>query len=292
MRVIVINPVQNETRRRFQSAQALRLGLDVEFMGGVSADALPCRVLQNAANEWTRGVRGLDIACTFSHWSVWEEVAAGREKVCILEDDVLLADNFKAVLDFIDARQDAWNCVYDLEYATRPHTLSRSTVWHDENLKITSRRIYKNKRGAAAYILGPEAAQRLLDEAKQYAMMESFLWTRRWMRQMQIEPCPAVQLDVFDPVTAAEMQHYKRLSDRVVRMYKNSSWLRSKLKRLNISLNESALFLQGCLKGKRRPLLINSSDFQAPGQHHSDACPGNPAQQSSKKVPTVQPDLI
>lgn len=244
--------------------QAARLGLDMEFVDGVSVDDLPNRVLQNAANEWTRKIRASDIACTFSHWSVWEKIAAQNEKVCVLEDDVLLSANFKAVLGYIDARQDDWNCVYDLEYANKDHTLARFPTWREGELNVVSTRIYKNKRGAAAYVLGPEAARRLLAEARNYAMMEAFLWTRNWVQQLQIEPCVAVQLDVFDSSLRFEKDSQTQVMAKAGDALQNSSWVKSKLKRLSLSLNESRQFLRGLILGTRRPLRIKTEEFITP----------------------------
>ncbi|MCG7522001.1 glycosyltransferase family 25 protein [Ruegeria sp. Ofav3-42] len=262
MKIMVINPPNNRSRREFQLRQADRLGLELEFVNGVSVGDLPSRVLQNAANDWTRLIRAQDVACTFSHWSVWEKVANLDQKVCILEDDVLISNSFKPVLSYIRSRPDEWNCVYDLEYAQKKHTLGKTPIWQNAELSVEAHRIYKNKRGAAAYVLGPAAAQRLLDEAKHYHMMEGFLWTRKWMTQMQIEPCPVVQLDVLDP-TATFGENNVNPANTMV--FKNSSWVKAKLKRLSISIGETPQVLSGATIGERRPLRMNPSEFCPPG---------------------------
>ncbi len=261
MRILVINTPNKASRRVFQQTQAERLGLELEFINAVSVDDLPARVLQNAANEWTRAIRAQDVACTFSHWRAWEIVAEQTEQVCVLEDDVLLSDRFKDVLDYIERRRDGWSCVYDLEFANYKHKLSRSPVWRNAGLKLAAHRIYKNKRGAAAYVLGPKAAQRLLREATGYRMMEAFLWTRRWMRQLQIEPCQAVQLEVFDPDACFGQQDTQH---RTIAVFRNRSWIGSKLKRLALSVEELPLALAGLVFGQRRSLRICREDYVLP----------------------------
>lgn len=261
MRILVINTPNKASRRAFQQAQAERLNLKVEFINAVSVDNLPARVLQNAANEWTRAIRAQDVACTFSHWRAWEIIAEQTEQVCVLEDDVLLSERFKDVLDYIDRRRDGWSCVYDLEFANYDHKLSRSPVWRNASLKVAAHRIYKNKRGAAAYVLGPKAAERLLREANGYRMMEAFLWTRRWMRQLQIEPCQAVQLDVLDPNASfgsKDRQH------RTTKIFHNRSWIGAKLKRLSLSVEELPLVLPGLVFGERRSLRMRRGDYVLP----------------------------
>lgn len=261
MRILVINTPNKASRRAFQQAQAKRLGLELEFINAVSVDDLPARVLQNAANEWTRAIRAQDVACTFSHWRAWEVIAEQAEQVCVLEDDVLLSENFKDVLDYIERRRDSWSCVYDLEFAVLKHKLSRTPVWRNAGLKVAAHRIYKNKRGAAAYVLGSKAAQRLLREANGYHMMEAFLWTRHWMRQFQIEPCQAVQLDVFDPNANFGEQD---TGHQTTKVFSNKSWIGAKLKRLALSVEELPLVLSGLVFGRRRSLRMCRDDYVPP----------------------------
>ncbi|MBO9433416.1 glycosyltransferase family 25 protein [Ruegeria sp. R13_0] len=268
MRILVINTPNKASRRAFQQAQATRLGLELEFINAVSVDDLPARVLQNAANDWTRGIRAQDVACTFSHWRAWEIVSEQTEQVCVLEDDVLLSERFKDVLDYIERRRDDWSCVYDLEFANYKHNLSRSPVWRNAGLNVAAHRIFKNKRGAAAYVLGPKAAQRLLREANGYRMLEAFLWTRRWMRQLQIEPCQAVQLDVFDPNASFgrhDTQH------RTTKIFRNTSWVAAKLKRLALSVEELPLVVPGLAFGQRRSLRICRDDYLPPENTAQDS---------------------
>ncbi len=188
-------------------------------------------------------------------------VAAQKEKVCVLEDDVVLSENIRSVLEHIDALENSWDYIYDLEYALRQHTLGKRPVWWDDKLKISASIIYKNKRGAAAYILGPRAAQRLRAEATQYWMMEAFLWTRRWATLVQIEPCQVVQLDVFDSNASFPSNGGPSIAREI---FRNQSWLEAKLVRLKVSLNEAMQALSGALFGDRRPLDVNRSDFQIP----------------------------
>lgn len=84
------------------------------------------------------------MTCNFWHWRAWEIIEEQTEQVCALEDDVLLAERFKDVLDYIEKRRDSWNCVYDLEFANYNHKLSRSLIWRNASLKVAAHRIYKN----------------------------------------------------------------------------------------------------------------------------------------------------
>ncbi len=261
LKILIISLKSNVYRRSFQQQQAARLGLDIEFVDAVSAGALSPQEIQSHANQWTRSIRGQDVACTLSHWKVWEIVAAQKEKVCILEDDVLLSANFRMVVEYIEKLNDDWNCIYDLEYALFKHTLGKRPMWRVDELRLSASKIFKNKRGAAAYIVGPLAAQRLRAEAMHYWMMEAFLWTRRWATSVQIEPCQAVQLDIFDPSLVFPAPDAKPNFQRV---FKNQSWFRSKMVRASVSLNEAKQAVGGAVFGSRRLLHFNRNDFQAP----------------------------
>lgn len=112
-----------------------------------------------------------------------------------------------------------------------------------------------------AYVVGPKAAQRLLREANGYRMMEAFLWTRRWMRQLQIEPCQAVRLQVFDPNVSFGKQDKRHQTTKV---FSNKSWIGVKLKRLALSVEELPLVLPGLVFGQRRSLRICREDHVLP----------------------------
>ncbi len=261
MKILIISMANSTMRRAFQAQQAQRLGLDIEFVDAVPANSLSSDQLQTHANEWTRPIRAQDVACTLSHWKVWEIVASGNDLTCVLEDDVVLSDTFPAALHSIGQHDPGGNTIYDLEYALYAHTLGRHPAWRDTKLNLAAHQIFKNKRGAAAYVLGPRAAERLRAEAKGYAMMEAYLWTRRWSRPLQIEPCQAVQVDVLHPGFSFPGEYRPA---GAAKMYRNLSTLRSKRIHLSISLNEAKQALSGVLNGERRPLGIERSAFHLP----------------------------
>ena len=112
----------------------------------------------------------------------------------ILEDDVIISDKINNIIDVVDNLKDSWNTIYDLEYAPGKHLLSKHSFYSEDNNLLNIRKIYKNKSGSAAYILGPHSALKMLKEFNDYVMLDAALWSRSWAQYMQVEPAPVIQM--------------------------------------------------------------------------------------------------
>ena len=246
MKIYVINvPVATE-RRAMQEAQARRFGLDMHFINAIDAAGLDDAFCQRAANNWTRSVSKKDIACFLSHLHVM-----------IIEDDVVFSPAIKDVLSVLAARTDSWDVIYDLEYAPGRHGISHREYWHTENPEISARFIYKNKIGLGAYVLSPGAAKRLHDAQDLYAMADAYVWTRPWLAPYQIEPAPAVQMIYLENVTNLESS---AAHNREIR-FENQSYLKRKLIRLGITLDEARRFIGGMRDIDKRLLKFDRHAF-------------------------------
>lgn len=257
MKIYVINvPVATE-RRAMQEAQAARFGLDMHFISAIDAEGLSDAFCQRAANNWTRSVSKKDIACFLSHRHVWSLAAQEDGPVMIIEDDVVFSPAIPGVLAHIAARRDAYNVIYDLEFAPGAHGLSKTQTWSAARPDITARQIYKNKIGLGAYVLSARAAQRLHDEEPLYAMADAYVWTRPWSKPLQIEPAPAVQMINLEDWTNLESGH---AHNRDIR-FENTSYLRRKRIRLRITLDEARRLLSGLRDIDKRPLGFDRDAF-------------------------------
>jgi hypothetical protein len=69
-------------------------------------------------------------------------------------------------LRIIAARNDDWNCAYDLEFVPLPHILGNVAALGSDRRQPASgqRRVFQNRLGLAGYILGPQAAARMLED--------------------------------------------------------------------------------------------------------------------------------
>src|ERR1700712_919982 len=131
MQIVIISRKSEENQRHFQSQQMRRLVLEFEFLDAYEACDLSDDACQDAANQWPSPTPRHDIACFISHRSAWQRLAESSEKALILEDDAVLSNDIACVIRMIEERDDEWNCAYDLEFAPRPHILSKACFWTD-----------------------------------------------------------------------------------------------------------------------------------------------------------------
>lgn len=192
MRILVINLDQCRERLEFQRRQMQRLGLAFERLRAVTRSELDLEEMNCLASQWERPMRPNEVACLKSHQSAWRAIASGTEPVLVLEDDALLAATTPAVLEVL-GRLDEFDHV-TLETRGRKKLLAR------HGLPLTGRiqaiRLYQDRTGAAAYVLWPRAAQRLLARSEQAAGLADALLAASYdLRSYQVEPAGAIQLD-------------------------------------------------------------------------------------------------
>jgi glycosyl transferase family 25 len=97
-------------------------GLDghaIEAAARAGYDLFPWRI-ESSNPWWSRPLKAGEIGCAIAHWLCWQRSAAlGARRVLVLEDDVVLADDFAARLDAAWARLAALDPAWDLLYAGR-----------------------------------------------------------------------------------------------------------------------------------------------------------------------------
>jgi len=258
VRILIISRTGEEKRRQFQLQQMQKLGLDFEFLDAFEARDLSMEECQAAANNWPSPTMREDIACFTSHRIAWIKIIERNEWTLILEDDAVLSANFGDAIRSIKARGNGWDCVYDLEFAPRPHILAKSPAWIDGIHRAT--RVFQNRVGTAGYVIGPRAAAKMLEDTRNYALVDAHLWHRAWLKAYQIEPTPVVQMQFLDG--SADTQAFVRKS--MDRAYIPQSKFRKKLMRLRLEGIKARNLIRGWLGGEKRPLQIDRASF-APG---------------------------
>ncbi len=258
MKIFVISMKSYKERREFQIRQAKKLNLDITFIDAINGANLTTRELQDAANQWTRPIFSKDVGCTLSHRKAWEEVSKETNKCLILEDDVIISDKINNIIDVVYNLKDSWNTIYDLEYAPGKHTLSKHSFYTDHDKILNIRKIYKNKSGSAAYIIGPHSALRMLKEFNDYKMLDAALWSRSWAQYMQVEPAPVIQMMHLGKETKQDKNSIRDVRDV---NYVNNSWFSRKFKRLRISFYELPSFIKGLIMGNKRKLIFDKEEL-------------------------------
>lgn len=264
MKIYCINLKRSTDRKTFQLEQARSLGLEIEFVDAVDFMSLAEDELIEAAQCWTRPIVGKDVGCFHSHRNAWRLVAEGTEPAIIMEDDVVFSDDLPSVIEALQAENFPDYRVYDLEFASRPHVLEKKAEW--VRFGITATRIFVNKVGAGCYVITPKAAKRLLEEVGKYVMVDSWLWTRPWIEQVQIEPCPASQ--ARDVRSHPSQSFGFELSTGIAQastqpaIFHQKSWWRKKLIRLGLTFDQAGSYLKSVFRGERRMLKVQAESFR------------------------------
>lgn len=256
MKIYCINLKRSKERRDFQITQAKRLNLDLTFVDAIDYHDISKEELSQAADCWTRPIAGKDIGCFQSHKSCWEIISRNTEPSMVIEDDIIFSNDIKKSLEAIVAAPFPKNRVYDLEYSPSKHTLATKQDW-DINAH-TATKIYINKAGAGCYILTPYVAAQLLASIAPFVMVDSWMWTRPWIEQIQVEPCPAMQSLYFKPHVDISVPK----SNEIHEIYEQTRYLKRKYLRLKLTIDQlKSGVLKGLIWGKKRKLKVHLESF-------------------------------
>lgn len=195
MNVYVISlPVATE-RRNFQHKQLSQLGLNFTTVDAVSTAELDSVDAKIVLNRWERPLMPTEVACFFSHYKLWQKIALDTQPALILEDDVLLSSD---VSEFLNAVNNVRGVDHlSLEARARKKLIGDSQSC-TANVGIS--RLYQDRTGAAAYILWPQGALKLVNLARQKgaALADAFICSSYSLKSWQANPALAIQSDVSE----------------------------------------------------------------------------------------------
>lgn len=207
MKVIVINLANAKDRFAFQKEQLSQLGLPFHRLVAFTPDTIPDDIPESYWNTWQRPMTLGERACLLSHRAAWQHVADGGPAL-VLEDDAILANKVPELLDIIENQTDMDHL--SLETRGRRKLVGKAAIPIANG--VTRRRLYLDRTGAAAYVLWPSGAQKLLRRArKRAAIADGMICQAYDLRSFQTEPACAVQIDMaksyglpleFDTVSA------------------------------------------------------------------------------------------
>ncbi len=191
MRALVINLDRAPLRLAFQEEQAKRLGFDLLRIPAVAAEAVSPPPSDPIWTRWQRPLRLVEMATLLSHRIAWQRVASGSDPMLILEDDAWLMPQTRPFLERLASRDLALDYV-SLETRGRRKILGA----RHPDLPVL-RRLWLDRSGAAAYVLWPSGARKLLRRAAQVpgladAVISETVDLVRW----QAAPALAIQMDM------------------------------------------------------------------------------------------------
>ncbi|MEQ8368004.1 MAG: glycosyltransferase family 25 protein [Roseicyclus sp.] len=186
---LIINMARATERMGFMAAQMSALGLAFERIEAVTPDTLTPPAQDPVWHRWQRPMRVTEMALCASHAAAWARVETLGRPCLVLEDDAVLAahlpDFLKSVMDL-----DGVDHI-SLETRSRKKLVSRAL-----HPAAPMRRMYQDRTGAAAYVVWPSGATKLLAEMRRAAAPADALISSTYaMASYQADPALSVQLD-------------------------------------------------------------------------------------------------
>ena len=190
MRALVINLARETGRLAFQKAQAGKLGLEIETVEAVTVDGLADLAARTDWTRWQRPLRDVEKATLFSHRAAWGRVIALGVPALVLEDDAWLMPGAVRLATGAAALPGIEHL--SLETRGRKKLLGRT---HADMAGL--RRLWLDRSGAAAYLLWPEGAARLLERSEAVpALADAVLVETPGLLRWQAAPAQAIQIDM------------------------------------------------------------------------------------------------
>jgi len=193
MNILIINTKPAIQRREFQTKQLERLSLPFTIIEALSAHDLDNDIYIKHKNDWQRPLKNTELACYFSHKKAWEQVLKNKAPALILEDDALLSKKTPEILKNLESTTNI--DFVTLEVRGRKKYVGNKQKKISEENNIV--RLHLDRTGAAAYILWPSGAKKLIAHEKRrgVALADAHITSCSNLLSYQAEPAAAIQLD-------------------------------------------------------------------------------------------------
>jgi glycosyl transferase family 25 len=189
MQVLVLNRAADAGRLEFQAAQLARLGLPFRRIEAVTPETLDPPAHDPWWNGWERPLTLVERAVLLTHRRAWAAVADSGAPALILEDDACLAAATPGFLAAVEGLAGIDHIT--LEVRGRRKLLSR-----EADSRAPMRRLWQDRTGAAAYVLWPSGAQKLLARSgARPGLADAVICAAYEMSSFQADPALAIQLD-------------------------------------------------------------------------------------------------
>ncbi|MDF1621766.1 glycosyltransferase family 25 protein [Pseudothioclava nitratireducens] len=258
MDCLVINLAAANPRMAFIADQLDALGIPFQRLEAVTPDKIGELEQAYAWSSWERPLKETEKACFLSHVNAWKYAAAKDCHTLILEDDALLSRQTPEVLKVIED-------IGVVEHVTL-EVRKRKKIVGKTGRQIGSAhqllRLYQDRSGAAAYVLSPSGAQKLLVRAStQVALADAMICKAYELKSYQIEPACAVQLDRASaygigaiPSTVSQID-----AGKLIAADKRSFGFRAR--RIGAQLRMAVRALLLLRVAERREIRLNPEDF-------------------------------
>lgn len=189
MKALVINLASQTQRMSFMADQLAALSIPFDRLDATTPATLSPPPSDTYWTLWERPMRTTEMAALASHRAAWMRVVAENAPCLILEDDAVLHKDAPAFLRKIEALAEA-------ELVTLETRGRRKLFANAPHPKAPMHRLWQDRTGAAAYVLRPSAARKLLDRvARAPGLADGILCAAYDVIAWQAVPALAIQLD-------------------------------------------------------------------------------------------------
>jgi len=259
MQIFVINLPSAIERRKLQKDQLTKLGLEYKILDATSTSEINDTTYKKHYFDWERPLKRAEVACYYSHRSVWDRVIKSRKPALILEDDAILSKTLPELL--INLNDIKNTDLINLENRSRKKFVSSSYLDIGCNSKLL--RLYQDRTGAAGYILWPSGAKKLiqLENKNGIGLADAHITSCYSLLSYQVEPSPIIQLDQCKEYGI--IKSYTNISSKSTvsssQNYKGGIYFIMKRLFNQLKLAFWQLFI--LTKSQRRYISIRNSDF-------------------------------
>lgn len=189
MKAQVINLASEGIRMAFMAEQLDRLSISFDWLEAITPATLTPDPNDPYWTLWERPMRTTEMAAMASHRAAWQRVVTENAPMLILEDDAVL---YLSTPDFLQKIEN----LSEVELVTLETRGRRKLIARTPHAKAPMHRLWQDRTGAAAYVLRPSGARKLLDRvARAPGLADGILCAAYDVTAWQAVPALAVQLD-------------------------------------------------------------------------------------------------
>lgn len=196
IKILLINLSQSCDRLQTQLKQFKKLNLEFERLEAVSVQQISEKFYQKSLKISQRLMKQTELACLLSHKKAWQYVFDHKTPCVILEDDAVIAGDFKLLLSELENIHFNKIDLINLEVHGRKKIVSKQKNMDLLEKKYQLYELFLDKSGAAGYVLYPSGAKKLLEQlSKQIWLADAIIHNCPNMHCYQIEPAVVIQSD-------------------------------------------------------------------------------------------------
>lgn len=168
-----------------------RLGLKFTFWDATRPEDVKVDEMRKRLSAWARPLRPAEVACLVSHRTVWASVAQGIAPVLVMEDDAVLSRRAPSVLPKLAGFSNL--DLINLETFREQKLMGTTPISpvHEYGAVFP---LYRDRGGAACYLLWPSGAAKLLSYTERFSpLADAAINLAPDLRRQQLVPALAIQ---------------------------------------------------------------------------------------------------